>query len=141
MKEISLFLTIIVFPIKSWKDIKAITLRSEYNKVKWDVNSEQYSNVTSEIYSLLSDDEKSLNGTCSSIKWNDPNSLTGSGVRIWDYDCIINYSYGNIFKEDNLQFFFGFLFVSFISLIILRYFLIAGKKTTKWVEENSNKEI
>lgn len=137
---LSLLLSIISYPIAAWKDFKALSLKSKYEQVKYDKNSLEYFNVTFDIWSVLTDEGKNTNTEyCSSIKWDDPNSLYGHGTKIWDYDCILN-NY-NVFKDDNIAFFFIFLFSSFFVIIIIRYVFIATKKTTKWVNENSQKEV
>lgn len=136
---LSLILSLFSYPIIAWKDIKAISLKSDYEKVKFDKNSSQYSDVTYEILSLPTGLKQiEIAENCSSLK-DGPYASFGYGPRFWDYDCILsNYV---VFKNDNIKLFFSFLAASFLIILIIRYSYIATKKTTKWVNENSQKEI
>ncbi|MEQ8906097.1 DUF4339 domain-containing protein [Ekhidna sp.] len=133
----SLLIGIASYPIFAFKGFKAISLKNQYEELRFS-SSRQLEDVKRSIVDLIPEDEK---WDSQGYFWSvdiPAGSISGSGTREWNYDRIL-YWYGRKITGA-IGYSIGVMIAAFLILFIGRYLFLGGKKGVNWVSENSKEK-
>jgi hypothetical protein len=133
---ISILIGILSYPIFEYKALKAIYLKSKYEKERYAVSSQGgFTQLQSDIIDLIPSTETLHNNYFWDYDEPKNGSLAGGSLRRPNYKNILNYYSSGLSIQNYFQGASGLAFISFLVILCLRFI----KKGGNWVSENAKK--